>query len=162
MMIMNHYLMDGEKKTSKSTGKTYYWHSESKTSQWERPTDAAKRAKPNGIRAMHLLIKHKQSRKPSSWKESNITRTKEEARSILQKHIDLLKATPSSALEEKFAELARIHSDCSSAKKGGDLGFFKKGQMQPSFEIASFALDVGQLSDIVDSDSGLHVIYRTE
>jgi NIMA-interacting peptidyl-prolyl cis-trans isomerase 1 len=42
----------------------------------------------------------------------------------------------------------------------GDLGFFGPGQMQKPFEEASFALAVGGLSGIVDTDSGIHVILR--
>ena len=58
-------------------------------------------------------------------------------------------------------ELAEQYSDCSSAKRGGDLGFFTRGAMQKPFEDASFDLQVGQLSDIVETDSGLHIIKRT-
>jgi hypothetical protein len=42
----------------------------------------------------------------------------------------------------------------------GDLGLFARGQMQPSFENAAFALAVGELSGVVESDSGLHLILR--
>lgn len=52
-------------------------------------------------------------------------------------------------------------SDCSSAHKGGDLGFFGRGQMQRPFEEATFALPVGGLSGIVQTDSGAHIILRT-
>lgn len=52
-------------------------------------------------------------------------------------------------------------SDCSSARSGGDLGFFSRGAMQKAFEDATYALPVGGLSDVVSSDSGLHVILRT-
>ena len=45
---------------------------------------------------------------------------------------------------------------------GGDLGVFGRGKMQVPFERAAFALQVGQLSDIVDTDSGVHLILRTE
>ena len=58
-------------------------------------------------------------------------------------------------------ELAEQYSDCSSAKRGGDLGFFTRGAMQKPFEDASFHLEIGQLSDIVETDSGLHIIKRT-
>ncbi|VDN37445.1 unnamed protein product [Gongylonema pulchrum] len=58
--------------------------------------------------------------------------------------------------------LAKEFSDCSSAKRGGDLGFIKRRQMQKAFEDAAFSLEVGQLSDIVDTESGLHLIYRIE
>ena len=50
----------------------------------------------------------------------------------------------------------------SSAKRGGDLGSFGRGAMQPSFEAAAFALEVGQMSDLVESPSGVHIILRTE
>ena len=60
-----------------------------------------------------------------------------------------------------FANEAHARSDCGSFANGGDLGEFGRGQMQAPFENASFALEVGQLSDIVDTDSGLHIILRT-
>jgi peptidyl-prolyl cis-trans isomerase NIMA-interacting 1 len=59
-----------------------------------------------------------------------------------------------------LAELAASESDCSSARKHGDLGFFGHGEMQPAFENAAFKLKVGELSPIVSSDSGLHLIER--
>lgn len=61
-----------------------------------------------------------------------------------------------------MAQLAQKYSDCSSAKRGGDLGPFGRGAMQKPFEEATFALKVGELSDIVETDSGLHLIERTQ
>lgn len=52
-------------------------------------------------------------------------------------------------------------SHCSSARRGGDLGEFGPGKMQPAFEQATFALAVGELSGPVFSDSGVHIILRT-
>lgn len=63
--------------------------------------------------------------------------------------------------EATFEELASKYSDCSSASKGGDLGYFSAGQMQKAFEQASFALNVGELSEPVFTDSGVHIILRT-
>lgn len=63
--------------------------------------------------------------------------------------------------EATFEDLAKEYSDCSSAKRDGDLGMFKRGQMQKPFEEAAFALKIGQLSQIVDTDSGVHIILRT-
>lgn len=60
-----------------------------------------------------------------------------------------------------FTELASKYSDCSSAKRGGDLGPFGRGSMQKPFEQAAFALKVGELSSSVDTDSGIHIIERT-
>ena len=61
----------------------------------------------------------------------------------------------------KFGELAAQHSDCSSHTNGGDLGWFGPGQMQKPFEEATFALEVGEMSDIISTDSGVHIILRT-
>ncbi|CAD6892878.1 unnamed protein product [Tilletia controversa] len=115
-------------------------------------------ASSDKVRASHLLVKHRGSRRPSSWKEQNITRSQEEAEQTIRQHIDALGPNPSA---EEFGKLASVHSDCSSASKGGDLGFFGRGQMQKPFEEATYALPVGGLSDIINTESGTHVILRT-
>ncbi|CAO1419073.1 unnamed protein product [Diamesa hyperborea] len=146
-----------EKRTSRSTGNVYYLNKFTKESQWDLPTEPAEEQIQEEVQASHLLVKHKGSRRASSWKEENITRTKEEARSILQEFRDQIDSG-----DAEFTELAGKHSDCSSYKKGGDLGKFKRGCMQKPFEDAAFGLAVGELSQIVDTDSGLHIILRTK
>jgi peptidyl-prolyl cis-trans isomerase C len=62
-----------------------------------------------------------------------------------------------------FAEAARKHSQCISAPAGGDLGYFlRKGQFDESFARAAFALPVGQVSDVVQTEAGLHLIKVTD
>ncbi|KAL3829403.1 hypothetical protein ACJIZ3_018205 [Penstemon smallii] len=112
------------------------------------------------VRASHILIKHKGSRRKSSWKDPDghviSSTTRDEAVSQLDAlRTELLSDAAS------FADLASRHSHCSSAKRGGDLGSFGRGQMQKPFEEATFALKVGEISEIVDTDSGVHIIMRT-
>lgn len=64
---------------------------------------------------------------------------------------------------EKFAMLATLYSeDPGSAKKGGELGFFTRGTMVPEFEAAAFALKPGEVSPIVESMFGYHIIQLIE
>ncbi|HCF93926.1 MAG TPA: peptidylprolyl isomerase [Verrucomicrobia bacterium] len=58
-----------------------------------------------------------------------------------------------------FEALAKEHSvDITSAKKGGDLGYFTRGQMVPPFEEAAFSLPIGQVSDVVETQFGFHLV----
>lgn len=59
-----------------------------------------------------------------------------------------------------LGELAISESDCSSARKMGDLGYFGKGDMQKEFEDAAFQLKPGEVSGVVETASGLHLIER--
>uniref|UniRef100_A0A8C9STY6 Peptidyl-prolyl cis-trans isomerase n=1 Tax=Scleropages formosus TaxID=113540 RepID=A0A8C9STY6_SCLFO len=144
-----------EKRMSRSSGRVYYFNHITNASQWERPSGDGK-GEPEKVRCSHLLVKHNQSRRPSSWREENITRSKEEALQLIQQYIEKIRSG-----EEEFESLASRFSDCSSARNGGDLGTFGRGQMQKPFEDASFALKVGDMSGPVFTDSGVHVILRT-
>ncbi|WWC86240.1 uncharacterized protein L201_001113 [Kwoniella dendrophila CBS 6074] len=162
----------------------YFYHAEKGTSTWEPPSEISQEQlhqlpgaskyltgnknantgnqSQNGqVRASHILAKHSGSRRPSSWRQENITITKEEAQKIIEQHVNTLKSLPPSDVPAEFAKIASTESDCSSARKGGDLGWFGRNQMQKPFEDATFGLEVGQLSDVISTDSGIHVILRT-
>ena len=62
---------------------------------------------------------------------------------------------------ESFEDLARNNSSCPSGRNGGDLGPFGKGMMVKPFEDAAFGLEVGGLSDPIQTQFGFHVIKRT-
>jgi len=106
-------------------------------------------------------VKHRGSRRPASWRCDNITISKEEAIERLGAFEAQLRAAPPAELPALFAQLASTESDCGSAKNGGDLGDFGPGEMQAPFEAATFALKIGEMSSVVDTDSGVHLILRT-
>jgi parvulin-like peptidyl-prolyl isomerase len=63
---------------------------------------------------------------------------------------------------ESFSKLAQQYSLDSSRRRGGDLGFFGRGIMVKEFEKAAFSLQKGQVSDIVKTQFGYHIIKRLE
>ena len=161
---------------SNSKNLPYYFNSKTRESRWDPPegtdteilkthmaqnhssantrTDGA--SAPEGkIRAAHLLVKHKDSRRPSSWREQNITRSVDEARDIIRGHEEQIRSG-----QTTLGDLAVSESDCSSARKRGDLGFFGRKEMQREFEEAAFALKPGEMSGVVETASGVHLIER--
>lgn len=67
-------------------GQSYYLNVYTKESQWEKPTKPAEPPSGNDdkVQCSHLLVKHNESRRPSSWREDKITRTKDEASEIIK------------------------------------------------------------------------------
>jgi parvulin-like peptidyl-prolyl isomerase len=86
---------------------------------------------PDKVHCAHILVK-----------------TEHEAKSVLER---LSKG-------EKFANIAQEVSLCPSKKRGGDLGTFTRGKMVKEFEHAAFALQKGQISGIVKTKFGYHII----
>jgi len=79
------------------------------------------------------------------------------AREALRRRMEGLSCSP-----EDFARLAHEHSDCPSAAKGGDLGYFKRGDMVPAFEEAAFSQPPGLVGEVVETAYGLHRILVTD
>ncbi len=63
---------------------------------------------------------------------------------------------------EDFSKLAKEYSICPSAQNGGDLGYFSRGRMAPLFEEAAFKLKVGEISDVVKTGFGYHIIKKED
>ena len=106
---------------------------------------------PGELSAAHVLIMYNGSERAPA----EITRTKDEALA-LAKEI----ATKAKAEDADFAALAREHSDCPSGLDGGSLGSFRPGDMTPAFSEATAKLAVGEVSDLVETPFGYHIILR--
>ena len=107
---------------------------------------------PEQVKASHILITPDTS-------DPNVDPNQAKARARAKAE-DLLKQIKSGNAD--FATLARQYSACPSAQRGGDLGFFKRGTMVPAFEKAAFALKPGQVSDVVETKFGYHIIKVTD
>jgi len=99
------------------------------------------------VKASHILISVDSGADQSG---------KAAAREQIEDLLDRLKSG------EDFAALAKQYSECPSAAQGGDLGFFSKGQMVKPFESAAFAMEPGEISDIVKTQFGYHIIKVTD
>jgi peptidyl-prolyl cis-trans isomerase C len=99
------------------------------------------------VRASHILIRLDE-------KADAMTRKKKRA------EIDaVLKQARNGA---DFGKLAQEHSQDGSAAQGGDLNYFGRGQMVPAFDKAAFALKVGQISNVIQTQFGYHIIKLTD
>lgn len=99
------------------------------------------------VKASHILIKVEENAT-----DAEKAQAKDKIRQIQEK---LKKGAD-------FAALAKEYSQCPSSAQGGDLGFFGRGRMVKPFEDAAFALKEGQISDVVESPFGYHLIKVTE
>lgn len=104
------------------------------------------------VKASHILI--------STVDENNKPLSDSKKAEAKKKAEDILKRAKSG---EEFATLAKEYSDDKgSGANGGDLGFFEKGTMVPEFEDAAWGLKVGEISDLVETQFGYHIIKVTD
>jgi parvulin-like peptidyl-prolyl isomerase len=102
-------------------------------------------------RASHILIAYQGASR------STATRSKEDAKKLAEQILARVRAG------QDFGKLATEHSDDPSAKaRAGDLGFFDRTGMVKPFSDAAFALKPGEVSSVVETGFGFHVIKRTE
>lgn len=118
------------------------------------PTPPPQRpAEPAKIHAAHILIAYQGAMRA----DSAITRSKEDAKKQADALVRQLKLPGAN-----FSELAKKNSDDKgSGPRGGDLGEFTAAQMVKPFSDAAFALKPGEISGVVESPFGFHIIQRT-
>ncbi len=110
---------------------------------------SASLSSPENVSASHILLSYKGAG------NSTATRSEEEAKKLAEELLAKVKKG------EDFAVLARENSDCPSGKSAsGSLGEFGRGAMVKEFEDAAFALKVGEISGIVKTSFGYHIIRR--
>ena len=108
---------------------------------------------PARVGARHILISYAGAARAIE----GVTRSEVEARALAEQILRKLREG------EDWSALAAQHTDEPGSKEtGGDLGHFGRGQMVPAFERAAFALEVGGISDVVQTPFGFHVIQRYE
>ncbi len=109
------------------------------------------------VHARHILISAGKTASPDAPGPAPSESDKAQARAKAEQVLKRARAG------EDFATLAKqFSSDPGSKDKGGDLGWFAAGQMVPEFDKAAFALQPGQISDIVESQFGFHIIKVEE
>jgi len=108
---------------------------------------------PEQIGASHILVAYRGATRA----KPTVTRTKEEARALAQRL-----AAEAHKPGTDFAKLARDSSDGPTGIEGGALPKFGRQQMVKPFSDAAFALQPGQISDVIETNFGFHIIKRTE
>ena len=116
-----------------------------KKSYFDANKDAFNGAK---VKASHILIDTRNMRTEAELAEA-------------KKKIDIVKVQIDKGAD--FAEMAKKFSECPSAEKGGDIGFFqRKGSIIEEFAVVAFAMEVGEISEPVKTQFGYHIIKVTE
>ncbi|MCB5228463.1 MAG: peptidylprolyl isomerase [Candidatus Cloacimonetes bacterium] len=101
--------------------------------------------------------------KPVTWQTGMIMKEIKPSKAARNIKLQEINALLTRVMDgEDFATVAREASDCPSSARGGDLGFFGKGMMVKPFEDAAFDLAVDEVSGVVESDFGFHIIKLTE
>lgn len=136
-MFLDKYVLKNIKVTEADALKYYDSHK----SEFVQPGDPA-----DSIRASHILV---------MVKDDAPENVKKEALAKINRILAEVKQNP-----KNFEALAKTNSECGSAANGGSLGAFRKGMMVPEFEKAAFALKDNEISGVVKTQFGYHIIRR--
>jgi parvulin-like peptidyl-prolyl isomerase len=110
-------------------------------------------SQPDEIQARHILVMHAESKA----KPDGVDRTRPQAQARAQECLQKLRGG------EDFEKLVAEYSDEPGAtERNGDLGTFRREVMIQAFSDAAFALKVGEISEVVETPYGFHVIQRTK
>ena len=122
-------------------------------SEFVKAKEKEEAEKPEEVQASHILISYKGADRA----DADISRSKDAAKTEAERIRKLIVDDGND-----FAEMAKEHSDGPSSTKGGDLGKFKFEVMAKPFSEAAFALEIDEVSGVVETGFGFHVIKRTE
>ncbi len=115
------------------------------------------------MRAFYQTSKDSLAVKPVTWKTGYIIHEIKPSQASQDTKLAEMREIQNRLIQgADFATLAKEVSDCPSKEQGGDLGFFSRGMMVKPFEDAAFSLNVGELSDIVATEFGYHLIKVEE
>lgn len=150
-----------EERVMPHTKETYFYDTKTGKVHYTLPrNDPLKCKNPKGafnfrMRCRHILIKHEESETRISFWQKRVLRTKAEAFERITRVREMIRTG-----KMKFALAASVVSDCCTARKGGDMGSIRLGETLLDFEVAVARLEMYELSDIFETDSGYHIALR--
>lgn len=114
------------------------------------------------IRLRHILLKHRECKSTvDKVRNKQVKRTRGDAERLLRAVLEECESDPKHRVfTQRCRELSECQSSLGVGDLAGDLGWVKPGKYGAPFDTAAFTLQVGQLSDLVDTEQGVHVLMR--
>lgn len=141
-------------------------HEASSSSDAPPPQKRARKEEiPSQVRLRHILLKHRECKSTvDKVRNKQVKRSRTDAERLLRAVMEEVLSRgeiDKKVFTQRCKELSECQSSLKSGELVGDLGWVKPGKLGQNFDDTAFSLRVGQLSDLVDSDQGVHVIMRT-
>uniref|UniRef100_A0A6T1I8L9 Peptidylprolyl isomerase n=1 Tax=Alexandrium monilatum TaxID=311494 RepID=A0A6T1I8L9_9DINO len=126
------------------------------------PAKKAKTEQPSQVRLRHILLKHRECKSTvDKVRNRQVKRTRGEAERQLRAVLEECECDPKRrAFTPRCKELSECTTSLSAGDLAGDLGWVKPGKLGQAIDAAAFPLQVGQMSDLVDTEQGIHIIMR--